>query len=94
MAVKHLVFKRVLLDPDIKFSEIVASINVTKVTAAVITVMIISLRDTLPKFYLEIRIASSDAAGCNWVSFGDALSTHTFCGALFQQILDEYPIID
>jgi hypothetical protein len=39
-------------------------------------------------------MASSDAAGCNWVLFGDTLSTHTFCDALPQQIFDEYPIID
>ncbi len=66
----------------------------TKVTAAVITSMIMSLQDTLPIFNLEIRIASSDAAGCNWVLFGDTLSTHTFCDALSWQTLNEYPFID
>jgi hypothetical protein len=75
-------------------SEIVASINVTKVTAAVITSIMISLRDTLPIFDLEIMMATSDAAGCNWVSFGDMLSTHTHRDALSTWIPNKYPDID
>ncbi len=39
-------------------------------------------------FDLEIGMALSDAA-C--VLFGETLSTHTFCDALPQCILDEYP---
>ena len=38
--------------------------------------------------------ATSDAAGCNWVSYRDTLSTHTFCDALPHEILDKYPMVD
>jgi hypothetical protein len=71
-----------------------ASINVKKVSAAVITSMMIALRDTLPMFGLEMRMATSDAAGCNWVSYRDTLPTSTFCNDLPQQILDKYSGID
>jgi hypothetical protein len=94
LAEEHLIFKWVLIDPDIKCSEIVALINATKVTAAVITSIMISLRDMLPFFDLEIRIATSDTAGCNWLSFSDTLLTHTYCDALLMWIPDKYPDID
>jgi hypothetical protein len=94
LAEEHLIFKWVSIDPNIKCSEIVASINVTQVTAAVITSVMISLRDTLPIYDLEIRMATSDAAGCNWLSFGDTLSTHTHRDALPSWISDKYPAID
>ncbi len=94
LAEEHLVFKWVSIDPDVKCSDIVGSINVKKVSAAVITSMMIALRDTLRMFGLEMRMATSDAAGCNWVSFRDTLSTSTFRDALPQQILDKYSGID
>jgi hypothetical protein len=71
-----------------------ALINVKKVSAAVIMSMMIALRDMLPMFGLEMRMAMSDVAGCNWVSFWDTLSTSTFCNALPQQILNTYSGID
>jgi hypothetical protein len=77
LAEEHLVFKWVSIDPDVKCSDIVASINVKKVSASVITSMMISLRDMLLMFGLEMRMATSDAAGCNWVSFWDTLSMMT-----------------
>jgi hypothetical protein len=94
LAKEHLIFKWVSIDPDIKCSEIDTSINVTKVTAAVITSIMISLWDTLPIFDLELRMATSDVAGCNWLSFGDMLSTHTHRDALPLWIPDKYPDID
>ncbi len=94
LAEEHLIVKWVSINPDIKCSEIVASINVTKVTAAVITSIMTSLWDTLPIIDLEIRMATSDAAGCNWVSFCDMLSIHTHCDALPMWIPDKYPDID
>ncbi len=94
LAEEHLVFKWVLIDPNVKCSDIMASINVKKVSAAVITSMMIALRDTLPMFGLEMRMATSDAAGCNWVSYRDTLPTSTFCNDLPQQILDKYSGID
>jgi hypothetical protein len=72
----------------------VALINVKKVSAAVITSMMIALRDLLPMFGLEMRMATSDAAGCNWVSFCDTLLMCTFRDALPWQILDKYTDID
>ncbi len=44
-----------------------------------------------PMFGLEMRMAMSDMAVCNWVSFWDTLSTSTFRNALSWQTLDEYP---
>ena len=95
LAEEHLIFKWFSIDPNIKFSETVASIlTVTKVTAAVITSAMISLRDLLPIYDLEIRMATSDTAGCNWLSFGDMLSTHTHRDAFPSWIFDKYPDID
>ena len=93
LANEHLIFKWVSIDPDIKCLEIVASINVAKVTPAVITSIMISLWDTLPMFGLELSMATSDAADCNWLSFG-TLSTHTHRDALPVWIHDKYPNIN
>ena len=94
LAREHLVFKWTSIDPDIKDSSvIVASVNVQKVTPSIITAVMTLLRDTLPSFDLDIGMATSDAAGCNWVS-GDTLSTHTYREALPQEILDKYPMIN
>ena len=84
LAEEHLVFKFSSIDPRVKCSEIVASVNVGKVTSSIITAIMISLRDLLPMVGLEIGMATSDAAGCNWVSFRDTLSTHTFRDALYR----------
>jgi hypothetical protein len=54
----------------------------------------ISLPDTLPIFDLEFRMATSDVAGCNWLSFGDTLSTHTHRDALPSWIPNTYPDFD
>ena len=54
----------------------------------------IALRDLLPMVGLQIGMATSDAAGCNWVSYHDTLSTHTFRDALPHEILDKYPMVD
>jgi hypothetical protein len=94
IAEEHLVFKFSSIDLGVKCLEIVASVNVAKVTSSIITAIMISLRDLLPMVGLEIGMATSDAAGCNWVSFGDTLSTHTFRDALPCEILDKYPTVD
>ncbi len=77
LAKEHLFFKWASINPDFKCSEIIPLINFTKVTATVILSIMIPLQDTLPIFDLEIRMATSDAAGSNWVLFGDTLLTHT-----------------
>jgi len=74
LAEEHLVFMFSSIDPGVKCSENVASVNVAKVTSSIITAIMISLRDLLPMVGLEIGMATSDAAGCNWVSFRDTLS--------------------
>jgi hypothetical protein len=94
LAEEHLVFKFSSIDPQIKCSEIVAPVNVTKVTSGIISSIIIALRDLLPMVGLQIGMATSDAAGCNWVSYRDTLSTHTFCDALPHEILEKYPTVD
>ena len=78
LAQEHIIFKFSSIDPQIKCSEIVASVNVTKVTPGVITSVIIALCDLLPMVGLHIGMATSDAASCNWVSYQDTLSSHTF----------------
>ena len=45
LAEEHLVFKFSSIDPQIQCSEIVASVNVTKVTSGIISSMMIALRD-------------------------------------------------
>ena len=72
-----------------------ASVNVmNKVTSGIISSVMIALRDLLPMVGLQIGMAASDAAGCNWVLYRDTLSTHTFLDALSHEILDKYPTVD
>ena len=94
LAQEHLVFKFSSIDLHIKCSEIVVSVNVTKVTPGAIPSVIIALRDLLPMVGLHVGMATSDAAGCNWVSYRDTLSSHTFRDALPRVILDKYPMVD
>ena len=77
LAEEHLVFKFSSIDQGVKCSEIVASVYVAKVTSSIITAIMISLRDLLPMVGLEIGMATSDAAGCNWVT-GSHPSWSTF----------------
>jgi hypothetical protein len=69
LAKEHLVFKFSVMDPGIKCLDIVALVNVNRVSSAVITSIIMAFQDTLPMFSLEIRMATLDAAGCNWISY-------------------------
>jgi hypothetical protein len=48
LAEEHLIFKFSSMDPQIKCLEIVASVNMTKVTPGIISSMIIALRDLSP----------------------------------------------
>jgi hypothetical protein len=45
-------------------------------------------------FGLEIGMATLEAAGCNWISYQDTLSTNTFCDALPWYIIKKYPSVD
>jgi hypothetical protein len=69
-------------------------VNMLKVTSGIISSVIIALSDLLPMVGLHVGMATSDAASCNWVSYCDTLSTHTFCNVLSHQILDKYPTVD
>jgi hypothetical protein len=53
-----LVFKFSSIDPRVKCSEIVWSVNVMKVTSGVITFVIIDLHDLLPMVGLEVGMAT------------------------------------
>ena len=76
LAKEHLVFKWTSVDPNIsKTSYIVASVNVEKVTHSVITAIMTLLSNTLPSYDLHIGMVTSDAAGCNWVSYGNTFLT-------------------
>ncbi len=48
--------------------------NVTKITSGVITSVIIALHDLLPMVGLGFGMATSDASGCNWVSYCPVLN--------------------
>ena len=91
---EHLVFEQTTLDSDIKCSEVVAAININKVTPEIIATTTELLRDTMLVHDLQCAMATSDAAGCNWVAFKDILSTHTIRDILSNELLDEYPKID
>ncbi len=43
---------------------------------------------------LQVGMAMSNAAGCNWVLYSNTLSSHTFEDALPQVMLDKYPTVD
>ena len=94
LAKEHLVFKFSSIDLGVKCSEIVASVNVKKVTSGIITLVMISLRDLLLMVGLVLGMATSDAAGCNWVSYRDTLSTHTFWDALPREMIVKYHTVD
>jgi hypothetical protein len=78
------------INSQVKCSEIVVSVNVTKVMYGVITSLIIALRDLLPMVGFDVGMATSDDAGWNWVSYRDTLSMHSFCEALPCEILEMY----
>jgi hypothetical protein len=88
------VFKFSSIDLGVKCSEILATMNVKKVTSGIITSVMIALRDLLPMVGLVIGMATSDAAGCNWASYRDILSMHTFWDALPQEMIVKYPKVD
>ncbi len=68
--------------------------NVKKVTSGIITLVMIALRNLLPMVGLVVGMATSDAAGCNWVSYCDTLLTHTFRDALPREMIVKYPTVD
>ncbi len=76
LAYEQLIFKFNSIDPQVKCSEIVVSVNVTKVMSGVITSVIMALRVSLPMVGLEVGMTMSDATGCKWVSYCDTLCTH------------------
>ena len=77
LAEEHLVFKFSSSDPGVKSPKIVASVNVAKIMSSIITAIMISLWDLLPMVGLEIGMATSNAASCNWVT-GSHPSWSTF----------------
>jgi len=85
---------RLLLLIILSARPIVATVNVKKVTSGIITSVMIALRDLLPMVGLVIGVATSDAAGCNWVSYRDTLSTHTFWDALPREMIVKYHTVD
>jgi hypothetical protein len=65
LAKEHVVFKFSIMDPTVKCSKIVASVNDEKVTPTIISTILRSLRDVTPCYGFEIGAATWDAAGCN-----------------------------
>lgn len=81
-------FKWTSIDPNVKCSEIVASINVEKVTPGLLTTITELLIDILPVYGLHIAFGTSDAAGCNWVAF-NSLSDTTITPVLPTELIEK-----
>ena len=94
LAHEHLVFKWTSIDPNTKCSEIVASINVEKVTPEVVAMVTEQLRNTMPIYGMDCAGQASDAAGANWVAARDITATHSTKDVLRQELMDTYPEID
>ena len=94
LAHEHLVFKWTSIDPKIKCSEIVASINVEKVTPEVVAMVTEQLRNTIPIYGLDCAGQASDAAGANWVAAREIAATHSTKDILPQELINNYPEID
>jgi hypothetical protein len=62
LAKEHVVFKFSIMDPTVKCLEIVASVNVKKVTLTIISTILTSLRDVMSCYGFEIGAATCDAA--------------------------------
>ena len=93
MANEHLVFKIQSIDPSVKLSEIVASINIEKVTPQIIASITYLLLDTLPVYGLAGVVSASDAAGCNWAAY-IAMATDSFKDILPVELRNKFPSID
>ena len=85
--------KTTLISPDVKCSEIIASINIEKVTPEIIVTVQELLMDTLPIYELSIAFGLYDAAGCNWVGF-NSISTKELSNILSKLLHDIDPFID
>ena len=94
LAHKHLVFKWTYIDPKTKCLEIVASINVEKVTSQVVAAVTEQLRNTMPIYGTDCAGQASDAAGANWVAARDITATHSTKDVLQQELINMYPEID
>ena len=94
LAHEHLVFKWTSIDPNIKCSEIVASINVEKVTPEVVAIVTEQLRNTIPIYGLDCAGQASDAAGANWVAAREITATHSTKDVLSEELMNNYPEID
>ena len=91
---EHFVFKWTSIDPKIKCSEIVASINVEKVTPKVVAIVTKQLRNTIPVYGLDCAGQASDAAGANWVTAREITATHSTKDILPEELMDKYSKID
>ena len=87
-------FKWSSLDPAVKCSEVVAAINIEKVTPQIIVSITELLTTAMSIHGLECCAETSDAAGCNWVAAKDIMSTNTIEDVLPQALMDKYPDID
>ena len=90
---QRLVFKFISIDPDIKCSEIVASIGVEKVTPELISTVVELITDTLLFYGFRVGFGTSDAAGCNWVAF-NSMSELTIREISAQTLVSKYPHIN
>ena len=93
LAKQFKVFKFTSIGPDVKYSEIVASIGVEKVTPELISTGMKLIMDTLLFYGFRVGFGTSDAAGCNWVAF-NSMSELTLCKILPVNHVSKYPHIN
>ena len=93
LAQEHLVFKWLPVDPDVKCSEIVTSINGKKVTPQLAASVLGRLRDTLPIYGLHLRFATAYAVGLTWKAF-DLMVEHPVSKMIPSELRSKYPLID
>ena len=93
LAQEHLVFKRTSVNPGVKCSEIVASINVKKMNPQLVASIHDWLCDTLPIYGLHLRFVTADAAGSTWKVF-DSMAAHPVSKVIPSELRCKYELID
>ncbi|EJK60144.1 hypothetical protein THAOC_19553 [Thalassiosira oceanica] len=93
LAKEHLVCKTSCADPTLKYSEIVASTDVEKVTSSVMYSMTELVCQSLPNYGFKCIANVVDAHSSNWAAL-IAWSTHSAKDFLPKALMDEYKSID
>ena len=94
LAHEHLVFKWTSMDPNVKCSKIIVSVNVETVTPVVIATITEQLWEILPVYGLVCAGQASGTAGANWVAAKDIIATRSVQKNITDATKEKYPGID